>query len=103
MTNNKFEIFPKNQANYEPLTPLSFLPRSAMMFPDHPAVVYGQRNYSWQQLYTRCRQLASALKRVGVESGDTVAVLAANTPEMIECHFAVPMCGAVLNRPLPTY
>jgi fatty-acyl-CoA synthase len=97
MTNNKFEIFPKNQANYEPLTPLSFLPRSAMMFPDHPAVVYGQRNYSWQQLYTRCRQLASALKRVGVESGDTVAVLAANTPEMIECHFAVPMCGAVLN------
>ncbi|MDG0969626.1 MAG: AMP-binding protein, partial [Porticoccaceae bacterium] len=97
MTNNKFEIFPKSQANYEPLTPLSFLPRTAMMFPDRPAVVYGQRNYSWQQLYTRCRQLASALQRVGVESGDTVAVLAANTPEMIECHFAVPMCGAVLN------
>lgn len=97
MTNNKFEIFPKNQANYQALTPLSFLPRTALMFPDRQAVVYGQRNYSWQQLYTRCRKLASALQRAGVNSGDTVAVLAANTPEMIECHFGVPMSGAVLN------
>ncbi len=97
MTNNKFEIFPKNQANYQALTPLSFLPRAALMFPDRQAVVYGQRNYSWQQLYTRCRKLASALQRAGVNSGDTVAVLAANTPEMIECHFGVPMSGAVLN------
>ena len=97
MTNNKFEIFPKNQANYQALTPLSFLPRTALMFPDRQAVVYGQRNYSWQQLYTRCRKLASALQRAGINSGDTVAVLAANTPEMIECHFGVPMSGAVLN------
>ena len=84
-------------ANYEALTPLSFLPRTALMFPDRRAVVYGERSYSWQEFYNRCKQLASALNSIGIAKGDTVAILAANTPEMIEAHFGIPMSGAVLN------
>lgn len=97
MTNNKFDAFAMTAANYEALTPLSFLPRTALMFPDRRAVVYGERSYSWQDFYNRCKQLASALNRIGVVKGDTVAILAANTPEMIEAHFGIPMSGAVLN------
>ena len=87
----------KNAANYVPLSPLSFLERSAAIYPDKPAVVHGKRSFSWQQTYARCRQLASSLVAAGVGKNDTVAVLLANTPEMYECHFGVPMTGAVLN------
>jgi len=97
MTKNKFDAFAITAANYEALTPLSFLPRTALMFPDRRAVVYGERSYSWQELYNRCKKLASALNKIGIRKGDTVAVLAANTPEMIEAHFGIPMAGAVLN------
>jgi len=97
MTNNKFDAFAMTAANYEALTPLSFLPRTALMFPDRRAVVYGERSYSWQDFYNRCKQLASALNSIGIAKGDTVAILAANTPEMIEAHFGIPMSGAVLN------
>ena len=97
MTNNKFDAFAMTAANYEALTPLSFLPRTALMFPDRRAVVYGERSYSWQEFYNRCKQLASALNSIGIAKGDTVAILAANTPEMIEAHFGIPMSGAVLN------
>ena len=97
MTKNKFDAFAITAANYEALTPLSFLPRTALMFPDRRAVVYGERSYSWQELYNRCKKLASALNKIGICKGDTVAVLAANTPEMIEAHFGIPMAGAVLN------
>ena len=97
MTNNKFDSFAITAANYEALTPLSFLPRTALMFPDRRAVVYGERSYSWQEFYQRCTKLASALNQIGIGKGDTVAVLAANTPEMIEAHFGIPMSGAVLN------
>ena len=86
-----------NPANYVALSPLSFLERSANVYPDHPAVIHGARRYSWSQTYRRCRQLASALVGAGVGKGDTVAVMLANTPEMYECHFGVPMTGAVLN------
>jgi fatty-acyl-CoA synthase len=67
------------------------------MFPDRRAVVYGERQYSWQAFYDRCKKLASALSRAGIQKGDTVAILAANTPEMVEAHFGIPMSGAVLN------
>jgi fatty-acyl-CoA synthase len=87
----------RGPANYAPLTPLSLLARTAYTYPDHVAVVHGDRRYTWAETYARCRRLASALAAQGVGPGDTVAVMAANTPEMYEAHFGVPMTGAVLN------
>jgi 3-(methylthio)propionyl---CoA ligase len=87
----------KSAANYAPLTPLSFIERSAYTYPNRLAVVHGARRYTWKETYARCRRLASALSRRGIGVGDTVAAMLANTPEMYECHFGVPMCGAVLN------
>ncbi len=87
----------KNAANFVPLTPLGFLSRSAAVFPERPAVVYGERRYSWREAYERCRRLAGALAAHGVGRGDTVAVVAPNIPEAFEAHFGVPMAGAVLN------
>ena len=94
---DKYDKFEKQSANYVPLTPLSFLPRTALMFGDKPSVIYGTRHYTWSQTYDRCRQLASALTKAGIEKHDTVAVMAANTPELVECHFGVAMAGGVLN------
>jgi 3-(methylthio)propionyl---CoA ligase len=84
-------------ANYAPLTPLSFIARAAYTFPLRTAVVHGPRRYTWAQTYARSRRLASALAHRGVGVGDTVAAMLANTPEMVECHFGVPMTGGVLN------
>ena len=95
---NAFETdLDRDPANYAPLTPLTFIERAAYVYPDRTAVVHGARRYTWGQTYARCRRLASALARRGIGVGDTVAVMAANTPEMYECHFGVPMQGAVLN------
>ena len=87
----------RNAANYAPLTPLSFIARTAYIWPDRLAVVHGERRYTWSESYARARRLASALALRGIGDRDTVAVMLANTPEMFECHFGVPMCGAVLN------
>ena len=87
----------RNSANYAPLTPLSFIERSAYVYPERVAVIHGARRYTWQETYARCRRLASALARRGIGRGDTVAAMLSNTPEMYECHFGVPMAGAVLN------
>src|SRR3954470_15207775 len=87
----------RNAANYAPLTPLSFIARTAYIWPERLAVVHGERRYTWAETYARSRRLASALARRGIGDRDTVAVMLANTPEMVECHFGVPMCGAVLN------
>ncbi|MDE2230256.1 MAG: acyl-CoA synthetase [Alphaproteobacteria bacterium] len=87
----------RNPANYVPLSPLGFIARAAAIYPDRAAVVHGTRRYSWTESYARCRRLASALQQRGVGKGDTVAVMAANTPEAFEVHFGVPMTGAVLN------
>ena len=87
----------KNSANYAPLTPLSFIERSATVYPNRLSVIHGQRRYTWAQSYQRSRRLASALASRKVGAGDTVAVMLNNTPEMFECHFGVPMTGAVLN------
>ncbi|MGO9082911.1 MAG: acyl-CoA synthetase [Streptosporangiaceae bacterium] len=86
-----------NAANYAPLTPLAFLDWSADVYPERLAVVHGARRYTWAQTRQRCRRLASALAARGIGRGDTVSVVAANTPEMVEAHFGVPMTGAVLN------
>src|SRR5499433_1446109 len=95
---NPFETdLDKNPANFAPLTPLGFIERAAYVYPDRTAVVHGKRRFTWAQTYARCRRLASALSRRGIGSGDVVAAMLANTPEMYECHFGVPMAGAVLN------
>lgn len=91
------EEYQPQKANHVALTPLSFLHRTADIYPDHLAVVYNERQYTWSQTRDRCCQLASALKKSGVKKGDTVSVLAFNTPELFEAHFGVPLCGAVLN------
>jgi|TARA_B100000315_G_scaffold62279_1_gene56542 fatty-acyl-CoA synthase len=86
-----------HEGNYTQLSPLSFLLRTRDVYPHRPSVVHGERRYTWAQTYERCVRLASALANRGIGRGDTVAVLAANIPEMFESHFGVPMCGAVLN------
>jgi fatty-acyl-CoA synthase len=87
----------RGPANYAALTPLSFLARSAAVYPDKPAVIYGERRFTYAELDARCRRLASALARRGIGRGDTVAVMAPNVPALLEAHFGVPMTGAVLN------
>ena len=87
----------RNPANFQPLTPLSFLARAAEVYPDAKAIVHGARSWNYRQLYARARQLGSALARHGIKRGDTVSVMLANTPAMVEAHYGVPMAGAVLN------
>ncbi|OEY66953.1 acyl-CoA synthetase [Marinobacter sp. X15-166B] len=84
-------------ANYSVLSPIDFIKRTADVYPDYPAVIHGALRYTWQQTYERCRRLASALAGRGIGRGDTVAVMLPNTPAMLECHYGVPMVGAVLN------
>jgi fatty-acyl-CoA synthase len=86
-----------NPANFQPLTPLSFLDRAAAVFPDQTAMVHGDRSWTYRELFARARRLASALARRGIKRGDTVAAVLANTPAMLEAHYGVPMAGAVLN------
>ena len=86
-----------NQANFAPLTPLSFIERSASIYPDRISVIHGETRYTWAETYQRCCLLASALTRMGIGEGDTVSFMGANTPETFEAHFGVPMTGAVLN------
>src|SRR5207253_11142121 len=87
----------RNAANYAPLTPLSLIARTAYIWPDRLAVIHGERRYSWRETYARSRRLGSALAHLGIGKGDTVAAMLSNTPEMVECHFGVPMTGGVLN------
>ena len=87
----------RNPANFQPLTPLTFLERAAAVFSDHTAIIHGPLRRSYAKFYARARQLASSLARRGIKRGDTVSVLLANTPAMLECHYGVPMTPAVLN------
>jgi fatty-acyl-CoA synthase len=91
----------QNRANHAPLSPLTFLERAAYVYPDRLSVVHTGQSFTWKQTYARCRRLASALTKLGVGKNDTVSVMLPNTPPMVEAHFGVPMCGAVLN-PLNT-
>lgn len=87
----------KSSANFEALTPLSFLARAARVYPEYPALIHGALRQSWAETERRCRRLASALRRRGIGEGDTVSIVAPNVPAMFEAHFGVPMSGAVLN------
>ena len=99
MTDSKspYDDLAKLKANHVPLSPLSFIARTAKVYPDHLAVIHGDRRYTWQETYARSRRLASAIADLGIGRGDTVAAMCANTPELYEAHFGVPMTGAVLN------
>ena len=88
---------PKTAANYAPLTPVSFMRRTALTYPERPAVIYGKARRSWRETYARCRKLASALGNTGLQKSDVVGFMATNTPELYEAHFGVPMAGMVLN------
>ena len=95
---NPYELgLQKNHANHVALSPLSFLRRTAEVYPDYQSVIDGTRRFTWAQTYARCRRLASVLQRHGVVKGDTVSVMAPNVTAMMEAHFGVPMLGAVLN------
>jgi Acyl-CoA synthetases (AMP-forming)/AMP-acid ligases II len=87
----------KNNANFVPLTPLSFLERAKDIYPNYEALVYEDQKYTWSEIYKRCVKFASALEKIGIRKGDTVSFLAFNTPEIFEAHYAVPMSGGVLN------
>ena len=98
LSKNKYEHgLGKNAANFTPLTPLSFIERTARVFPDYTAVIHGEILRSWAETYRRCIKLASALHKRGVKKGDTVAMMLPNVPAALEAHFGVPMSGAVLN------
>ncbi|MDP3165651.1 MAG: acyl-CoA synthetase [Hydrogenophaga sp.] len=88
---------PRTEANFAPFSPLSFIERTAEVYPQRLAVVHGELSQTWGETYARCRRLASALQRAGIGKNDTVAVMLPNTPPMVEAHFGVPMAGAVLN------
>ncbi|MDQ3272625.1 MAG: AMP-binding protein, partial [Pseudomonadota bacterium] len=88
---------PRTGANHAALSPLSFIERAADVYPTRLAVVHGGLRRNWAELFSRCRQLASALKKHGIGKGDTVAVMLPNTPPMVEAHFGIPVTGAVLN------
>ena len=87
----------KNDANYVPLSPLTFLERTKDIYPNYEAVVYESRSYTWGEVYRRCVKFASALDKLGVKIGDTVSIMAFNTPEIFEAHYSIPMVGAVIN------
>jgi len=86
-----------NATNFVPLSPLSFIERTKDVYPNYASVVYGARTYTWSETYTRCLKFADALEKHGIGLGDTVSIIAPNTPEIFEAHYAIPMTGAVLN------
>jgi fatty-acyl-CoA synthase len=98
MTKSIYDIdLDRNPANFQPLTPLNLLERAAAVFPDHTAIIHGPLRRSYSEFYARSRRLAAALRKRGVGRGDTVSVMLANTPAMLEAHYGVPMTQAVLN------
>jgi fatty-acyl-CoA synthase len=97
MTSAYTQHLDRTPANFQQLTPLGFLARAALVFPDYPAIVHGDRTYSYSEFYTRSRQFGSALTKLGIGKNDTVSVMLANTPPMLEAKFGVPMTGAVLH------
>ncbi len=92
-----YDQLPRTPANFVALSPLRYLERAAYIYPNQDAIIHGSRHISWRETYTRCRQFAHQLQKIGVGKNDTVSVLLPNIPAMIEAHFAAPMVGAVLN------
>ena len=97
MKHNYDSLDQVNGLNHVELSPISFLQRAADVYSTCDSIIYGQRKYNWKETSKRCRQLASGLNKLGVEKGSTVAMMAANTPELAEAHFGVPISGGVLS------
>src|SRR3954454_13218702 len=97
MTNPYDVDLDRNPANFQPLTPLTFLERAAAVYPKHTAIIHGPLRRNYAEFYARARKLASALAKHGIKRGDTVSVMLANTPAMLEAHYGVPMTQGVLN------
>ncbi|KZE35988.1 acyl-CoA synthetase [Chelatococcus daeguensis] len=98
MTASAYDLhLDRNPANFQPLTPLTFLERAASVFPERTAIIHGSLRRNYRDFYARARRLASALAAHGIGRGDTVSVMLSNTPAMLECHYGVPMTRAVLN------
>ena len=87
----------KNSANFVPLSPLSFITRVKDIYPNYDSLVYGNRSYTWLETYNRCTKFASALAKKGITKGSTVSIIAANTPELFEAHYSIPMTGGIIN------
>ena len=98
MTIKNYKIgLKKNKANFVPLTPVSFLERTANVFPNYTAIITDNKSFTWKNTFDRCKLFASALKRKKIKTGDTISIIAPNTRAMYEAHFAIPMAGAVIN------
>ncbi|TIU68168.1 MAG: acyl-CoA synthetase, partial [Mesorhizobium sp.] len=97
MANPYEQDLDRNAANYQPLTPLTYLERTAKTYPDHVAIIHGSQRITYREFWCRSLKLASALARHGIGKGDTVTVMLSNTPPMLEAHFGVPMVKAVLH------
>src|SRR5215469_9806701 len=98
MQASKYEIaLGRNEANYVPLSPISFLERSALVYPAKPAIIDGERIITYADMWRRCRQAADALRKAGVGKDDTVSVLSPNSVAALEMHYAASMAGGVLN------
>ena len=95
--NNFDKDLDKNSSNFVPLSPLSFISRVKDIYPKYESLVYGNRSYTWLQTYDRCTKFASALTKQGIGKGSTVSIIAANTPELFEAHYSIPMTGGVIN------
>ena len=95
---NSFETnLEKNSANFVPLSPLSFISRVKDIYPNYESLIYGNRKYTWIETYKRCTKFASALTKQGIKKNSTVSIIAANTPELFEAHYSIPMTGGVIN------
>src|SRR3954462_10676113 len=97
MTNSSDLVLARNPGNSQPLSPLTFLERAAAVYPKHTAIIHGPLRRNYAEFYARARRLASALAKRGIKRGDTVSVMLANTPAMLEAHYGVPMTQGVLN------
>ena len=97
MTNPYNTNLDKNSANYQPLTPISFLERAADVFPNHTAIIHGSLKQTYSDFYLRSKKLASALIKKNISRGNTVSTLLLNTPAMLEAHYGIPMCGSVIH------
>lgn len=98
MSNNPYNLgLDKNQANFVPLTPMTFIKRAGFVYPDKESIVYGDKRYTWKETYERTCRLASALQNLGIGEGDTVSIMGYNTPETYEAHFGIPMTGGIIH------
>ena len=97
MNSKNYKNLKKNKANFDPLTPVDFLKRTAKIFPNYISIISENKKFTWRQTFKRCNLLATALAKHKIKTGDVVSIMAPNTSAMYEAHFGIPMAGAILN------